>query len=378
MRESYLTYREQGFSLLYSQKENQTYQLNSKRMIKNVRQFFILSSVVMSMFAMMACGSSTETSEDAGDEKVLVKTERVAVQQVEQRDQFTGNVEPFEKAYISPATPSRVSRIYKEVGDAVRKGELLVQMDASNYRQAKAQLDILEREFARLDTLYKVGSVSQQQLDQLATELEVTRTAFENLQENTQLRSPINGVVTGRFFENGEMFSGSPVVDNRAAILTVEQINPVKVTVNVSEQHFPRVDKDLNVSLALDVYPGKTFDGSVHLKYPTIDPVTRTFTVELQFPNRDQVIRPGMFGRVTLGFGEFERVVAPDLAVLRQQGTSERFVFVVENGKAVRKTVRVGRRIGDTYEIISGLTDGEEVVTAGHSRLLDGTSVRFE
>ncbi|WP_132432753.1 efflux RND transporter periplasmic adaptor subunit [Natronoflexus pectinivorans] len=347
-------------------------------MIKNVRQFFILSSVVMSMFAMMACGSSTETSEDAGDEKVLVKTERVAVQQVEQRDQFTGNVEPFEKAYISPATPSRVSRIYKEVGDAVRKGELLVQMDASNYRQAKAQLDILEREFARLDTLYKVGSVSQQQLDQLATELEVTRTAFENLQENTQLRSPINGVVTGRFFENGEMFSGSPVVDNRAAILTVEQINPVKVTVNVSEQHFPRVDKDLNVSLALDVYPGKTFDGSVHLKYPTIDPVTRTFTVELQFPNRDQVIRPGMFGRVTLGFGEFERVVAPDLAVLRQQGTSERFVFVVENGKAVRKTVRVGRRIGDTYEIISGLTDGEEVVTAGHSRLLDGTSVRFE
>ena len=215
-------------------------------------------------------------------------------------------------------------------------------------------------------------------MDRISTELEVAKVTFENLQENTELRSPVSGIVTGRFFENGEMYSGAPVVDNRAAILTVEQIDPAKVTVSVAEQYFPHVGAKLNISMTLDVYPDKLFDGSVHLKYPTIDPLTRTFMLELKFPNKEQFIRPGMFGRVNIGFGEIERAIISDLAVLRQQGTNERYVFVIENNIAVRKTVEIGRRIGDCFEIINGLSVGEEVVVAGHARLLDGIEVRYE
>jgi RND family efflux transporter MFP subunit len=324
------------------------------------------------------CSGKSGNTEEEAVEKALVKTAKVGRENVEQRAAFSANIEAFEKAYISSAQPVRIERILKEVGDYVRKNDVLVQMDASNYRQAQTQLDMLEKEYARMDTLYAVGSVSLQQLDQLKSQLDVARSSYANLVTNTQLRSPISGVVTGRFYENGEMYSMSPVADGRSAIMTVEIIDPVKVTVNVGEQYFPRVDKDLNVTLALDVYPGQTFEGSVHLKYPTIDVNTRTFTVEMTFPNKEGLIRPGMFGRVTFGFGEVDRVMVPDLAVLRQQGVNERYVFLIENGQAVRRTIKTGRLIGKHYEVIEGLNGGEEVVVAGQSRLLEGTEVEVQ
>lgn len=322
---------------------------------------------------MTACGSAAEAEEE--ESKPLVKTTTVQLEKVEQIATFAGNIEPFEKAYIASAQPVRIGRILKEVGDYVRAGDMLVQMDDANYRQSAVQLENLRKEYARLDTLYSVGSISEQQLDQLKAQLDVAKTAHANLGENTGLRSPISGVVTGRFYEDGEMFGMNPVADGRSAILTVEVIDPVKVVVHVGEQYFSRVDEDLNVTLRIDSQPDKIFEGTVHLKYPTVDANTRTFQLELKFPNKEGLIRPGMFGRVTLGFGERERVVVPDLALIRQAGINERFVFVVENGKAVRKVVQPGRLVGSQFEILSGLKAGEEVVVAGQSRLLDGTEV---
>ncbi len=345
-------------------------------MKRSFLSIIFMSPMLVFALLLTACGGKTSVSDEDQNTNYRVKTEVVKKQPVEQIVTLTGNVEPFEKAFISSSTPVRIEKIYKEVGDFVKKGDLLVQMDASNYRQARVQLENLEVEFARLDTLFRIGSISQQQLDQMATQLEVARTAYRNLSENTQLRSPINGVVTGRFYENGEMYSMSPVSGGRAAILAIEVLQPVKVMVNVAEQYFPMVEKNLNVSLALDVYQGKTFEGSVYLKYPTIDAATRTFTVELQFPNKEMLIRPGMFGRVVLGFGELERAVVPDLAVIRQQGTNERYVFVEKNGVVERRVITTGRLIGNMFEVISGLAEGETVVTAGHTRLLDGSAVQ--
>lgn len=322
-------------------------------------------------------GNKDASANVATEEARLVKTEILQSRLVEQQSVFAGTVEPFEQAFISSSTPVRIKKIFKEVGDFVHKGELLVQMDASNYLQAKAQLDHLELEYARLDTLYRVGGIAQQQLDQMATQRDVARTSFENLMENTQLRSPIDGVVTARYFEDGEMFSMSPLAGGRSAILVIMDINPVKVTISLPEDYFPKVDESLAVKMALDLYPDKVFDGSLYLRYPTIDPITRTFVVELQFPNPSLTIRPGMFGRVTLGLGSIERVMAPDISVLRQTGTNERYVFVVENGHAVRKTVKTGRLIGDYFEIFEGVTAGEEVITAGFSGLLDEMPVKI-
>jgi len=337
----------------------------------SVLSYKILWLSILLSGAVACSGPAEEKNEDSAEEIKKVETAFSEIKEVDQKMTLTGNVEPLEQNIISPSMQLRIQKIFVEVGDPVRKGQLLVQMDPSQLVQTELQLAHLEKEFARLDTLHKAGSVSQQQLDQMRTELDVTRSAYENLKENTKLVSPISGIVTARNFENGDMYS----MATGAGILTVMQINPVQVDVHIPEAFFPLVKNGMPVSMELDVYPQAEFEGEVFLKYPTIDPNTRTFTVETRFSNQEEKIRPGMFGRVNMVFETLERVTVPDLAVQRQQGTNDKFVFVVEDGKVIRRVVDLGRRIDDFYEITDGLSAGEEVVVAGHAGLLDETPV---
>ena len=326
------------------------------------------------MAGVVGCsGPSDEQADESADEVKKVETGFSEIKEVEQEMTLTGNVEPYEQNIISPSMQLRIQKIFVEVGDPVRKGQLLVQMDPAQLVQTEVQLNQLEKEYARLDTLHKAGSVSQQQLDQMRAELDVTRSAYDNLKENTRLVSPLNGVVTARNFENGDMYS----MATGAGILTVMQMDPVQVDVHIPEAFFPLVENGMPVSMQLDVYPDTVFMGEVFLKHPTINPNTRTFAVETRFSNDDLKIRPGMFGRVKIVFEKLERVTVPDLAVQRQQGTNDRFVFVIEDGKAIRKVVETGRRVDSFYEIIKGLSADEEVVVAGHAGLLDQTPVEI-
>ena len=327
---------------------------------------------LMVLLGAVSCsGPDNKNNSEQAAESHRVETAFSEVRHVDQEMTLTGNVEAYEQNIISPSMQLRIDEILVEVGDPVRKGQLLVQMDPSQLVQTQVQLNHLEKEYARLDTLHKAGSVSQQQLDQMRTELDVTRSAFENLRENTRLVSPINGIVTTRNFENGDMYS----MATGAGVLRVMQINPVQVDVHIPETFFPLVKTGMPVSMKLDVYPEEEFAGEVFLKHPTINPATRTFTVETRFTNQDQKIRPGMFGRVKIVFETVERVTVPDLAIQRQQGTNDRFVFVVEDGKAIRKVVKTGRRVDSFYEITDGLSADEEVVVAGHAGLLDQMNV---
>jgi membrane fusion protein, multidrug efflux system len=341
----------------------------------NTLKYLALTAAI----AIVSC--STEQSKEQTDETaatVLVRTANLVSMQVEQEVDFTGNVEPFRQNHISPSTPVRIDKIYVEVGDMVKKGQLLVQMDETYFSQTKFQLNNLEKEYARLDTLFQVGSVSQQQVDQVKTQLDVLRNSFENTRTNTQLRSPIDGVITGRYFNDGELYTGTPTPTGKPAIVSVMQIKPVKVMVNIPEIYFPMVKMGTNADIMLDIYPDKHFKGKVHLIHPTIDALTRTFVVEVEIPNQNMLIRPGMFARVKFGFGEIERVIVPDMAVIRQTGTNERYVFVIENNVAIRRTITIGRRINDNYEVLSGLKANEVVVVAGQARLLDGSNVEIE
>lgn len=335
--------------------------------------------LLISALFLAACSANQPTDQiDEKEAKVLVRTTNTKVSTVEQELEFTGNVEPFKQNHISSSTPSRIEKIYVEVGDMVKKGQILVQMDRTMFAQMKAQLDNLERDYARLDTLFRAGSVPQQQVDQVKTQLDVLRTSFQNASENTQLRSPIDGIITGRYYNDGEMYSMTPSMTGRPAVVSVMQIQPVKVLINVPEMYFPRVKPGMESTITLDIYPNKEFKGKVHLVHPTIDPLTKTFTAEVEIPNNQMLIRPGMFARVKFGLGEMERVLVPDLAVQRQAGTNERFVFVVEENRAVRKPITIGRRVDDSFEVLSGLEANQKVVVAGQTRLLDGSEVEVE
>ena len=330
------------------------------------RNHFFNVMAVCAALSFVACSGQKETSEQVEEETVqLVKIAKVMEQAVPQVVSYTATVEPYKRNSISSSVPNRIKKIYVEVGDKVYAGQKLVDLDQANLAQQKLQ----ELEYNRVKELFAVGGASQQQVDQLRTQYETTKTAYGNLDENTVLVSPVNGVVTARNFDNGDMASG--------AILTVMQIQPVKVLVNVSESDFTKVKIGMSVDVNVEVYGDEVFKGKVSLIHPTIDPATRTFVTEINIPNTDSRIRPGMFARVNIDFGNVNRVVVPDQAVVKRSGSGDRFVYVYKDGKVSFNQVQLGRHIDKTYELISGVENGAEVVIAGQSRLKDGASVKI-
>ena len=336
------------------------------------KSFQIAALLVAAMLGACSGGEEmkAETAAETVVEKPAVKLATVTSRDVEQVGEYTATVEAEAKNNIAPTAPGRISKIFVEVGDYVRKGQKLVQMDAANLNQLKLQLDNEEKEFNRVDELYKVGGASKSEWDAAKTSLDVRRTAYNNLLENTQLVSPLNGIVTARNFDNGDLYTSTQM-----PVLVVEQITPVKLMVNVSEPNFPKVSKGMPVKIKLDVYGDEEFEGKVSLVYPTIDPATHTFPVEVVLNNANQRVRPGMFARVTMNFGTKNHVVVPDMAVVKRAGSGDRFVYVYNNGKVSYNKVELGRRIGTEYELISGVENNSQVVIAGQTRLADGVEV---
>ncbi|OUO99608.1 efflux RND transporter periplasmic adaptor subunit [Barnesiella sp. An22] len=317
----------------------------------------------------VACSGEKENTEQAEEETVqLVKVARVTEQAVPQVVSYTATIEPYKRNLISSSLPNRIKKIYVEVGDHVKAGQKLVDLDRANLAQQKLQLDNLELEYNRVKELFAVGGASQQQVDQMRTQYETAKTSYENLDENTVLVSPTNGVVTARNYDNGDLATG--------AILTVMQIQPVKVEVNISESDFTKVKLGMPVDVNVEVYGDEVFKGKVSLIHPTIDPATRTFVTEINIPNGDNRIRPGMFARVNIDFGNVNRVVVPDQAVVKRSGSGDRFVYVYKDGKVSFNQVQLGRHMDTSYELISGVENGSEVVIAGQSRLKDGVPVK--
>lgn len=323
---------------------------------------------------LVACAGEKkeDNAMETAPEKVRVKVESVTAQGVEQLSEFTATVEANISNRIAPQTPFRIEKLYAEVGDEVKEGQLLVKMDATNLKQTKVQLDNQEIEFQRIDELYKVGGASKSAWDAQKTSLEVARETYKNLQENTQLVSPVTGIVTARNYDSGDMYTTAE------PIFVVEQIRPVKLKVNVSESLFTKLKKGNEVDVRLDVYGDEVFKGRISLIYPTIDPDTRTFPVEIKITNNDNRVRPGMFARVTMNFGALQHVVAPDRAIVKQSGAGDRYIFVYKDGKVSYQKVELGRRMNDKYEIISGVNDGDQVVVTGQSRLTNGMEVEIE
>ncbi|MDD3211771.1 efflux RND transporter periplasmic adaptor subunit [Bacteroides graminisolvens] len=327
----------------------------------------------MFILLMSACTESKDKKGvDVISEKPRVKLATVTARQVDQILEYTATVEAEVKNNIAPASPVRIDHIYVEVGDKVSKGQKLVQMDAASLKQLKLQLDNQEIEFKRLDELYKVGGVSKSEWDASKMSLDVKKTSYRNLLENTSLLSPINGIITARNYDNGDMYNGN------TPVLVVEQVVPVKLLINISENYFSKVKKGAPVKVKLDVFEGELFNGKVSLIYPTVDATTRTFPVEVTLDNKDMKVRPGMFARVEVNFGSENHVVVPDLAIVKQAGSGDRYVFVYERGKVRYQKVELGRRMGTEYELISGVSNNSQVVVAGHTRLVNGTEVVIE
>jgi membrane fusion protein, multidrug efflux system len=325
------------------------------------------------------CSSPGEGTADSGESRISepVRTVQLSYSEISRVITRNANLIAFREVHLASASPGRIERIHVETGVRVSQGQVLVDMDKTQLRQAEVQLQSIEKDYRRLDTLIKAGSIPRQQYDQIRAQYEVSLSTAGFLSENASLLAPFNGIISGKYYENGEMFSGAPNTPaGKAAILSIVETTRLKAMVNISERYYPRIQIGMPVDITSDVYPGEVFKASVIRVYPTVDPNTRSFTIELVVPNTNENLMPGMFTRATIELGKVEAFVVPALAVLKLQGSNERYVFLKENGRAKRVVVEIGDRYDDLVEIISdSIQPGDNLVVAGQARLIDGIEV---
>ena len=343
--------------------------------MKNMNKIIRTASLVAVALTVASCGGGNRNTGPAAvqDEIPVVAVKQVFAEDVPQIGVYTSTVQAYVKNNIAPQASMRIKDIKVEIGDFVKAGQVVAEMDAINLQQTRLQMVNDSTEYSRLEGLYEAGGLSKSDLDAMELKYNVSRSSYENLLENTVLLSPVDGVISARNYDKGDMFSlGQP-------IYTVEQITPVKLLVGISEVDYTKVHVGDKVDIAVDAFPGKTFQGSISRLYPTIDPATHTFTVEIVVGNADRMLRPGMYAKVTVLFGVNRSVVVPDEAIVKQVGSGDRFVYVLNADSTVTYTkVIPGRRMNYTYEILSGLDDGAMVVTEGQVRLKSGIKVKVE
>lgn len=305
--------------------------------------------------------------------KPVVSVIGASYENVPQSSLYSSTVQANVVNNIAPQSGGRIQKLNVEVGDFVAKGQVLAEMDRVQLDQAELKLRNDETELERVRALLAQGGISQADFDQLELACNVSRSSYKNILENTVLRSPVSGVVTARNYDRGDMYGMSQ------PIYTVQQITPVKVLVAISETEYTKVKKGDKVTITADALPGKTFEGSVGRLYPTMDASTHTFNVEVVVPNTRRELRPGMYVRANVNFGDSRSIVVPDTAVLKMQGSGTRTVFVInDEGTAEVRTVSIGRHWDGKYEITSGLQEGESVVYKGASVLKAGQEVSIQ
>lgn len=347
--------------------------------MKNLK---ILLVLLLAAPVAISCSSKTTTTENTANEidttVYPVKTMTLEKQKISQNIDYTASLLPFEEIHYAPASPGRIEEINVEVGTHVRKGDVIARMEKTQLMQADEQYQNARSNFQRMDTLYKLNSISEQQYEAAKTQYEVAKSNVDFLNRNTTLVSPINGIVTGKYFESGELYSGAPNTDaGKAAVVTLMQINPLKINVSISERYYPVTKKGMKTTVSVDIFPNRTFSGEISRIYPTISPDTRTFQVEIVISNKDEVLRPGMFARVSLNLGEIDALILPAIAVLKQEGTNDRYLYLAENSNTARKIrVEIGKRYDDKIEVISSeIKEGDQVIVAGQENLMDQSRI---
>ncbi len=326
--------------------------------------------------ALVACGgkSAEKQATTTKKESEKVKVQTLSNERIAKNLELSATLEGYETMNISPSITGHIEHIYVEVGSRVQKGSMLVRMDQTQLNTTRINLNSTKVELDRVTSLKASGSISEQVYDQTKAGYDqlVETERFQN--ENTFVRAQFSGIISAKNYEDGEMYTGAP-------ILTLTQISRLKAIINIPETYFPLVKQGMKVDVRSDIYPDKTFPATIEIVYPTIDPSSHTFQAKLNIPNGSEKIRPGMYVKTTLALGQIDAIVVPYQSVLKLTGSNERYVFTNHDGTAHRVAVTLGQRFDDRIEIIpvtpGDLKEGDQLVVTGQARLVDGAKLEI-
>jgi RND family efflux transporter MFP subunit len=328
--------------------------------------------IIYSLAALMfvACGKKEAAVTTGETERVeQVRTTVLQPREIEREISVSTNLQGYVTLNVAPSLTGKIEHIFCEVGDKVIAGQDLVRMDQTQYKTTKFSFQNITTEKTRIEQLFRTGSATQQQLDQIETQYISTKEQLDFLEKNTYFKAPFAGVIAAKTYEDGELYSGQP-------ILVLTQIDKLKALVAIPESYFPQFKEGMKLTLTSEIYPDQVFPATVEVVYPTIDATSHTFQVKIVIPNSKELLRPGMYVTTTIGLGKANTIVAPYQAVEKLVGANDRYVFLNENGVAKRVTVTLGQRFDQDIEIIAPeIVPGVEMVTVGQHKLVDGVKL---
>lgn len=337
-----------------------------------MKRLTMIATVALAMGSLVACGGKTETAVAEETEKIeKVQTITLAKETVARELELSSTLEGYESMSVAPSLTGKIEHIYVEVGSRVSKDQLLIRMDQNQLNTTRINLQSVQTEFNRVEALKESGSISQQVYDQTKAQLDQLKQSESFLEANTFVKAQFSGVIAAKNYEDGELYGGAP-------ILTLTQINTLKAIINIPESYFPLIKKGMSVDITSDIYPNEVFPATIEIVYPTVDPSSHTFQAKVRIPNGSEKIRPGMFVKANLAIGEVETMVVPYNAVLKLQGSNNRYVFLNRDGVAKRVDVTLGQRFDDRIEVISEeIKEGDQIVVTGQARLVDGVKLEI-
>ena len=346
--------------------------------VSTITQSMLVISFIIVMFVLIqACTKKSETNEKI-DRTNYIDTISVIAQTVQESEisidkTFSGSLEGEEQANIVAKIPERIMKINVKVGDYVKSGDVLFELDkggaSSQYYQAQAAFMNAQKNFERMENLLKEGAVSQQAYDGTQTQFEVAKANFEAAKSTVELTSPISGVVTAINVNLGDL------ANPQIPMGTVANITRMKAKFNVGEIDVPSFYVGQQVKILSELRPEITREGKIIQLSKSANIQSRTFEMQAMFLNTsDNWFKPGMFCRVTVNMKtKKDAIIIPLMAVVKSNNGES--VFVINDGKSYLKKITTGLSDGKNIEILTGLNTGDKIVTLGMNNLKDGTVV---
>lgn len=332
-----------------------------------MKRYFLLIPALAALIV-SACGGQ-QTQQQMEQRVELVETAALALSDISRELEFSTTIEGWQTLNVAPSLTGKIEHIYVEVGTNVGSGTMLVRMDQNQYTTTKLTYTNLGVEMQRMESLRESGAVSQQTYDQTRLSYEQTKESLDFLEKNTYVRAPFSGVISAKNYEDGELYSGQP-------ILVLTQIHTLKALIAIPESYYPVVKKGMKVEITSEIYPGETFPATIDIVYPTVDPASHTFQARLRIPNSGLKLRPGMYVKTKMSMGMARAMVVPYQAVLKLTGSNDRYVFLDDGGVAKRVFVKLGQRFDENIEVISDeLQEGDRLVVVGQAKLVDGAKI---
>lgn len=298
-------------------------------------------------------------------------------EQLEEHIRAVGTLAANESADIRSEIPGRITDISFTEGQHVDKGDVLLKIDDSIYQsefaQATASYELSKLTYERTKALQKKGAASAQVRDETVARLKETEATLELAKtrlDKTNIRAPFDGFIGLRQISEGDY------VDSGGVITHIQAIDTMKVELSVAEKYFSFLKLGQLIDITVDSYPGKTFKGEVFAIDPKVDMDTRTVRIKAKLSNGEELLRPGMFAYVSLLIKHSnESIMLPEEALIPQG--NKVMVYKVVDKKAVITPITVGSRRLGQVEVVSGLSAGDVVITAGHMKLHDGAKVEI-